>query len=124
MLTKFNLLDAKIHLPYHVALSLDVFHGGKTIGCTVVDEGSSTCVMSMSCWKALGSPKLVPSNTLLIAFNRRSFHPQGILLDFKIKLEGKEVSVEVEVINAPLDYTLLLGISWNYAMCVLPSVVL
>ena len=55
LMAKFNLSDIKMHLPYHLALSVDVIHGGKTIGCTVVDEGASTCVMSLSCWKALGS---------------------------------------------------------------------
>ena len=32
LLEKFNLSDVKICLPYHVALSIDVVHGGKTIG--------------------------------------------------------------------------------------------
>ena len=59
--------------------------------------------MSLTCWKALGSPELVPSNTLLIAFDGRSFRPHGILPAFEIKLAGKAVSVEVEVIDAPLD---------------------
>ena len=72
--------------------------------------------MSLSCWKALGSPELVPSNTLFTAFDERSFHPHGILPNFEIKLAGKVVSVEVEVIDAPLDYKFLLGRSWNYAM--------
>ena len=45
-MAKFNLSDVKIRLPYHVALSVDVIHGGKTIGRTVVDKGASTCVMS------------------------------------------------------------------------------
>ena len=72
---------------------IDVIHGGKTIGRVVVDEGASTCVMSLSCRRALGSPKLVPSNTLLIAFDGRSFHPHGILPDFEIKLAGKVVFV-------------------------------
>ena len=49
LMAKFNLSDVKIHLPYHVALSIDVFHGGKTIGRVVVDEGASTCVMSLAC---------------------------------------------------------------------------
>ena len=31
LLEKFNLSDVKICLPYHVALSIDVSHGGKTI---------------------------------------------------------------------------------------------
>ena len=90
LMEKFNLYDVKIHLPYHVALSIDVIHGEKTIGRVVVNEGASTCVMSLSCWKALGSPELVPSNTLLTAFNGRPFHPHGILQAFEIKLAGKE----------------------------------
>ena len=67
------------------------------------------CVMFISCLKYLGSPKFVPSNTLSTTFDERSFRSQGILLDFEIKLERKAVSVEVEVIDAPLDYNLLLG---------------
>ena len=55
LMVKFNLSDVKINLPYHVALSIDVIHGEKTIGREVVDEGASTCAMSFSCWKALGS---------------------------------------------------------------------
>ena len=99
----------KFFLPYHVSLLIDVIHGGKTIGRAVVDEGASTCVMSLSCWKALGSLEPVPSNTLLTAFDERSFRLHGILPNFEIKLVGKAMSIEVEVIDAPLDYNLLLG---------------
>ena len=67
---------------------------------------------------------MVPSNTLLTTFNGRSFHPHGILLAFEIKLVGKVVSVEVEVIDAPLDYNLILGRSWTYAMPTIASTVL
>ena len=123
VMAKFHLLDVKIHLPYHVFLSIDVIHGGKTIGRVVVDEGASTCVMSLSCWKDLRSPELVPSNTLLTTFDGRSFRPHGILLAFEIKLAGKAVSVEVEVIDAPLDYNFLLGRSWTYAMSAIASVI-
>ena len=123
-MAKFNLSDVKIFLRYHVALSIDVIHGGKTIGRLVVDKGASTCVRSLSCWKAVGSPKLVPSNTLLTAFDGRLSNPHGILPDFEIKLAGKAVSVEVEVIDAPLDYNLLLGRSWTYHMCTISSVIL
>ena len=86
-----------------MALSIDVIHGGKTIGRLVVDKGASTCVMSLSCWKALGFLELVPSNTLLTGFDERSFRPHGILPTFEIKLAGKAVSVEVEVIDVSLD---------------------
>ena len=49
LMAKFNLSDVKMHLLYHVALSVDVFHGGKAIAHIVVDEGASRCVMSLSC---------------------------------------------------------------------------
>ena len=75
LLVKFNLFDVKILLPYHVALSIDVVHGGKNIRSKVVDEGTSMFMISMSCWKSLGSPELVPSNTVVIDFDGSSFHP-------------------------------------------------
>ena len=103
LMEKFHLSDVKIHLPYHVSLSIDVIHGGKTIGRAVFDEDASTCIMSLSCWKDLESLGLVPSNTLLTAFDGRSFCPHGILPAFEIMLERKAVSIEVEVIDAPLD---------------------
>ena len=55
LMAKFHLFDVKIHLHYHTSLSIDVIHGGNTIGMVVVDKGASTCVMFLSCWKALGS---------------------------------------------------------------------
>ena len=53
LMEKFHLSDVKIRLPYHVALSIDVIHGGKTFGREVVDEGASTCVMSCHVGKLL-----------------------------------------------------------------------
>jgi hypothetical protein len=82
----------------------------------VVDEGASTCVMSLACWKAIGQPELSPSPTLLTAFDGRSFRPHGIIPSFPVQLGGKTVCVEVEVVDAPIDYNLLLGRSWTYAM--------
>jgi hypothetical protein len=38
-----------------------------------------------------------------------------------VQLGKKNVSVDVEVVYAPLDYKLLLGISWFYAMTVVAS---
>jgi hypothetical protein len=90
---------------------------------TVVDEGASTCVMSLACWKAIGQPVLSPSPTLLTAFDGHSFHPHGIVPSFPVQLGGKTVCVEVEVVDAPLDYNLLLGWSWTYAMQVVVAIV-
>jgi hypothetical protein len=112
--------DLKPRLPYHVAFQIVVAHPTKTftrnIFRTVVDEGASTCVMSLACWKAIGQPELSPSPTLLTAFDGRSFRLHGIIPSFPVQLGGKTVCVEVEVVDAPIDYNLLLGRSWTYAM--------
>jgi hypothetical protein len=116
----FDTTDLKPRFPYHVAFQIVVAHPMKTftrnIFRTVVDEGASTCVVSLACWKAIGQPKLSPSPTLLTAFDGRSFQPHGIIPSFPVQLGGKTVCIEVEVVYAPIDYNLLLGRSWTYAM--------
>jgi hypothetical protein len=72
--------------------------------------------MSLACWKAIGQPVLYPSPNILTSFEGRSFRPHGIVPSFPVQLGGKTVCVEVEVVNAPLNYNLLLGWSWTYAM--------
>jgi hypothetical protein len=72
--------------------------------------------MSITCWKAIGSPSLTESHNTLKYFNGTWFKPYGVLPALSIALEGKEVIVEVEVFDAPLDYNLLLGRSWIDAM--------
>jgi hypothetical protein len=68
--------DLKPRLPYHVAFQIVVAHPTKTftrnIFRTVVDEGASTCVMLLACWKAIGQPELSLSPTLLTVFDGRS----------------------------------------------------
>ena len=70
---------------------------------TVVDEGASTCVMSLVCWKVIGQPILYPSPTLLTAFDGHSFKPHGIIHSLSVQLGGKTVCVEVKVVDTPLD---------------------
>jgi hypothetical protein len=112
--------DSKPHLPYHVAFQIVVAHPTKSstwnIFHTVVDEGASTCMMSLACCKAIGQPILSPSPTLIMDFDDRSFRPHGIIPSFPIQLRGKTMCVKVEVVNAPLDYNLMLGRSWTYVM--------
>jgi hypothetical protein len=103
--------DLKPRLPYHVVFQIVVAHPTKyftqNIFCTVVDEGASTCVMSLACWKAIGQPILSLSPTLLTAFDGHSFRPHGIIPSFPVQLGGKTVCVEVEVVDVPLDYNLV-----------------
>ena len=82
----------------------------------MLDEGATTNIMSYSYWQALGSPMLIASQTVLKAFDGHLFTPHGILAAFLIELWGKIVTMEVEVVNAPLDYNLLLRHSWFYPM--------
>ena len=92
-----------------------------TVKQTVIDEGTATYVMSLSCWKGLGSLELSKSATMLIVFDGRSFRPHEILPSLKVHLGGKTIAIEVEVVDTPLDYNLLLGRNWMYSMQVVAS---
>jgi hypothetical protein len=80
--------DLKPRVPYHVMFQIVVAHPIKTftwnIFRTVVDKGASTCIMSLSCWKAIGKPTLSPSPALLTVFDGRSFRPHGIVPSFPV----------------------------------------
>lgn len=112
----FDIDNHKPCLPHYVSIQIQVNHTGSAIWRTVVDEGASTCVMSIDCLRGLGSPTFIPSLTMLKAFDGHTFQPHGIIPTFSVKLGGKTVEVEVEVVDAPLDYNLLLGRNWTYVM--------
>ena len=40
-----------------------------------------------------------------------------------VELEGKKISIQVEVMDTPLDYNLLLGRNWFYIMSTVASTV-
>jgi len=103
-------LDSHIpRLPHRISFLIQVIINSKLIHHTVIDEGASTCIMSVACLKAIGSPTLRQSPTTLEAFDGRESRPYGIIQHLPITLEGKTVEVEVEVIDANLTYNLLLG---------------
>jgi hypothetical protein len=58
---------------------------------------------------------------MLRSFDGRGFHPHGLLQSLVVQLGSKTVIVDVEVVDAPLDYNLLLGRSCFYAMTVVTS---
>ena len=82
----------------------------------VIDERASTCVMSIFVWQKLGSPTLQPSSTTLRAYDGRVSQPQSILTNVPVELADKTVLINIELVNAQLDYNLLLGRSYMYAM--------
>ena len=66
-------------LPYYVSLLIHVECLNMIIKHTIFDEGAAASVMSLSCWKGLGSPELSQSTTMPTAFDGRSFRLHGIL---------------------------------------------
>ena len=59
----------------------------------------------------------------LKAFDGQAFQPHCLILALTVELGGKTVSIQVEVVDAPLDYNLLLGRNWFYAMNAVASTV-
>lgn len=82
---------------------------GENVFHTIMGEGASTCIMSMSCCKALGSPSLTQSLMMLKSFDGRGFKPYEMINSLPVELVSKTISVEVKVIDEELDYNLLLG---------------
>jgi hypothetical protein len=64
---------------------------------------------------------LKKSPMMLCTFDGQGLHPHGFLQSLPIQLGGKTIIVDVEVVDAPLNYNLLLGRSWFYAMTVVAS---
>jgi hypothetical protein len=114
----FNLDNYASRLSHQLAFQVDVVVHNQQIHQTILDEGASTCFMSLVCWKGLKSLALKKSPTMLHTFDGKGFHPHGILQYLPIQLGGKIVTVDVNVVDAPLDYNLLLGWSWFYDMTI------
>jgi hypothetical protein len=82
----------------------------------LIDEGSSVSIFSSIAWQDLGCPPLASVTQNLLAFNRRTSQPLGTLPQFPITLGGKNVFIDVMVVQDPLDFALLLGRDYVYAM--------
>jgi hypothetical protein len=82
-------MNVKRHFPYHVTFQIHVDYSKYTRKHIVIDEGVSLCVMSLTCWKAIGSLTLSQSLTMFTAFDVLYFHPHGIVPTFLVQLGGK-----------------------------------
>jgi hypothetical protein len=103
-------------LPSHIPFQITVQVCGRDVPQTLIDEGASISILSSFAWQALGFPQLVPVTQNLLAFNRRTSQPLGTLPQFPVTLGGKIVFIDVMVVQDPLDFTLLLGRDYVYAM--------
>ena len=68
-LIHFNIENYKSSLPHKLASQIIMKVVGKKVFRTVLDEGASTLVLSLSCWKAIGSPELVTLPMTLKTFD-------------------------------------------------------
>ena len=109
LMITFDMTNFKKRLPHHMAFHIISSCRKCNIFQTVVDEGASTSVMSLACWKGIGSPVAAPFATLLTAFDGHSHRPHGIVPTFPICVGGKTINIEVEIVDASLDYNILLG---------------
>ena len=75
----FKLDDFKTRLSHQLAFQIATKIAGKTIHRTVLDEGASTPVMSLSYWRAIDSPEINHSPTTLKDFDGHGFQPYGLL---------------------------------------------
>ena len=112
----FDTENREPRMPSTIAFQIPVSIRNLVVHRCIVDEGESTCVMSTLVWQKLGSPILQPSSTTLWAYDGHPTKSQGILPHVPITLVGKTVLIDIEVVNAQLDYNLLLGRIYMYAM--------
>ena len=103
-------------LPSHVPFWVTAYACNTALLGTVLDEGASVSLMPVTTWQALGSPPLVPVAPNLTAFDGGTSQPLGILPQFPITLGGKTVYIDVSVTQGSLDFSLLLGRDYVYAM--------
>jgi hypothetical protein len=103
-------------LPSYMPFQITVQVCGRDVPQTLIDEGSSVSILSSIAWQALGCPPLASVTQNMLAFNRRTSQPLGTLPQFPITLGGKTVFIDVMVVQDPLDFSLLLGRDYVYAM--------
>ena len=57
-LIHFNVENHKYRLPHQLTFQIASRVVGRKVYQTVLDEGASTSVLSIACWRCIGSPKI------------------------------------------------------------------
>jgi hypothetical protein len=109
------------HLPSVTPFQISIEVNSTNIYQCIVDEGAPAIILSSSVWKVLGCPKIVFASHELLDFDRRPSEYLGILSQFPISLGGKTILLDVIVVQGSLDFNMLLGHDYVYAMNVVVS---
>ena len=80
--------------------------------------------MSKNVWQKLGAPELKPSIITLRAYDGRPSTHVGLFQNVPVSLAGKTVHIDIKVLDAHLDYSILLGRSYMYTMYAIESSIL
>ena len=102
-------------LPAELGFSIQVNFLNHLVHRTIIDEGASTCIMSLNFWKSITSQ----SYMMLKAFDGHTYKPCGIINNLHVELRGKTMNIDVEVVDTPLDCNILRRRPWVYAMTVI-----
>ena len=108
-------------LPYSTPFKIRVEVNSKNIYRCIVDEGASASILSYLVWKSLGSPEIVTASHELLDFDRSPSEYLGIIPQLFISLGGNNFLVDVIVVQGPLDFNMLIGHDYIYAMNVVVS---
>jgi hypothetical protein len=100
------------HIPFQIIVRVC----GRDVPQMLIYEGASVSILSSLFWQALGCPHLAPVMHNLLSFNIRTSQPLGTLPHFPVTLGGKNVFIDVMVVQDPLDFALLLERDYVYAM--------
>ena len=96
-------------LPASVTFQIPVKIQNANVSRCIIDEGASTCVMFTLVWKQFRSLELASSVITLRAWDGHASKPIGLFHNCPITLVGKMICVDIEVIDAPLDYNIILA---------------
>ena len=120
-LIAFDLDKSTLRLPSMVAFQIPMSVQNITIHQCIIDEGASTCLMSNNVWQKLGTPELKPSDITLREYDGHPSSPVGLYQNVPVCLASKTILIEIEVLDAQLDYNIALWWSYMYAMLAIAS---
>ncbi|XP_038715058.1 uncharacterized protein LOC120008756 [Tripterygium wilfordii] len=108
--------------PHHDALVISILVANYTIKRVLVDNGSSTNVLFLSCLKAMeiDESHIVGRSTILLGFNEEQVYNLGEIA-LPVYTEGINLNTNFMVLNSASPYNIILGRSWIHEMKAIPS---